>query len=256
MARRRSPDDGHGFLRAIRLERDQVASFDVYPFSIPAIRQLAELALDPKVTFFVGDNGAGKSTLIEALAVACGFNAEGGTKNFDFATRRSESELHAFIRVVKGIRRPMAGFFLRAESFYNVATEMENLGVQYGDISMHAQSHGESFLALARDGFRDNGLYLLDEPEAALSPQRLLSLLAIIHRLVETTGSQFVIATHSPILMAYPGARIYQLDAAGIAPIAYEVTEHFRITRDFLNHRQSYFANLFAPPGGEPEADS
>lgn len=245
-------DDGHGFLRALYLERDRIPSPDAYPFSIPAIRELPELALDRKVTFFVGDNGAGKSTLIEALAVACGFNAEGGTTNFNFATRRSESELHAYIRVVKGVRRPTAGFFLRAESFYNVATAMENLGVQYGEASMHAQSHGESFLALARDGFRDNGLYLLDEPEAALSPQRLLSLLAIIHRLVETTGSQFVIATHSPILMAYPGARIYQLDAAGIAPTTYEETEHFRITRDFLNHRESYFANLF----GAPEADS
>src|SRR5882724_10652848 len=153
----------HGFLRAIRLVRDEVPGFDAYPFSIPAIRSLDELALDPKVTFLIGDNGSGKSTLIEAIAVLAGFNAEGGSKNFRFATRSSESPLHKYMRPVRGVQRPRDGFFLRAESYFNVATEIENLDkapgrgppliTSYGGVSLHEQSHGESFLALATHRF-------------------------------------------------------------------------------------------------------
>jgi len=246
---RRVADSG-GYLHSLRLERDRVTAFEEYPFSIPAVRNLEVLDLDPKVTFLVGDNGAGKSTLIEAIAVAAGFNAEGGTKNFNFTTRRSESDLHKALRIVRTPRRPRDGFFLRAESFYNVATEVENLGVSgYGDASLHEQSHGESFLALVLHRFSGNGLYILDEPEAALSPQRQLSLLARMHVLVEDQSSQFVIATHSPILMAYPGATIYLLSPEGLMPIAYEDTEHFTITRDFLANRESFFKHLFSPPG-------
>ncbi|MFT3694911.1 MAG: AAA family ATPase [Kofleriaceae bacterium] len=244
-----------GYLRAVRLVRDSVEDFSVYPFSIPAIHGLEQLDLDAKITFLVGENGAGKSTLIEAIAVLAGFNAEGGTKNFRFGTRRSESKLHQFMRPVRGVRRPRDGFFLRAESYFNVATEIENLDREplgaprvidsYGGVSLHEQSHGESFLALATHRFGGHGLYILDEPEAALSPKRQLSLLAIIHDLVEHQASQFVIATHSPILMAYPGARIYQLSTAGIQPIAYEETEHYSLTRDFLNSPERYFKNLF-----------
>ena len=239
--------DGRGYLHSLRLERDRVLAFDQYPFSIPAIRELDELAFDPKVTFLIGDNGAGKSTLVEAIAVAAGFNAEGGTKNFKFSTRSSESTLHELVRIVRTPRRPRDGFFLRAESFYNVATEIENLNVgnSYGERSLHAQSHGESFLALVLNRFGGNGLYILDEPEAALSPQRQLSLLARMHELVEHKDSQFVIATHSPILMAYPGALIYLLSPDGMKPIAYEDTEHFQITRDFLSNRESFFKHLF-----------
>ncbi|MGE0867326.1 MAG: AAA family ATPase [Kofleriaceae bacterium] len=235
-------------LRAVYLVRDQVPNFDSYPFSIPAIRKLGELELHGEVTFFVGDNGAGKSTLIEAIAIAAGFNAEGGSRNFNFQTRRSESELHQFIRLVRGVRRPRDGYFLRAESFFNVATEVDRLGAQgsYGERSLHEQSHGESFLALALNRFGDNGLYILDEPEAALSPQRQLSLLAIMSQLA-TQGTQFLVATHSPILMAYPGALIYQLGAEGIAAVEYEQTEHFQITRDFLNGRERYFRHLLGP---------
>jgi len=242
-----------GFLRAIRLLRDQVPSFERYPFSIPAVRALDELALDPRVTFLVGENGSGKSTLIEAIAVVAGFNAEGGSQNFSFSTRRSESELHQFLRPVRGARRPKDGFFLRAESYFTVGSEIERLGVvdSYGGVSPHEQSHGESFLALANHRLRGNGLYIFDEPEAALSPQRQLSLLQIIDDLVERTGSQLVIATHSPILLAYPGATIYQLGAEGISAIAYEDTEHFRITRDFLNGREAFFRHLF---GGRRDA--
>jgi predicted ATPase len=244
-----------GYLRAIRLVRDSVRDFKVYPFSVPSIQSLDELELDSKVTFLVGENGSGKSTLIEAIAVLSGFNAEGGSKNFQFGTRRSESCLHEFMRPVRGHRRPRDGFFLRAESYFNVATEIERLDAEpsrgppiiggYGGVSLHEQSHGESFLALAMHRFRGNGLYILDEPEAALSPQRQLSLLSIINDLVEERASQFVIATHSPILMAYPNALIYRLAPDGIERIAYEDTEHYRITRDFLNSPERYFKTLF-----------
>jgi predicted ATPase len=250
---------GRGFLRAIRMMRDEVPSFDRYPFSIPAVRSLEELELDPRITFFVGENGSGKSTLVEAIAVAAGFNAEGGSRNFAFSTRRSESELHQFLRPVRGARRPRDGFFLRAESYFNVASEIERLEQEgaglldaYGGVSPHEQSHGESFLSLATHRFRGNGLYILDEPEAALSPQRQLSLLSIMHDLVERTGSQLLIATHSPLLMAYPGATIYHLGPVGIASIGYEDTEHFRITRDFLNGRDRFFRHLFAGQGEVP----
>jgi predicted ATPase len=236
------------FIRELRLERDKVSSFDSYPFSIPAVRALDELSLDAPITYFVGDNGSGKSTLVEAIAIAAGFNAEGGSRNFNFATRRSDSELHAALRLVRGVRRPRDDYFLRAESFFNVATEIDNLGPtlidSYGGRSLHEQSHGESFLALADHRFRGDGLYILDEPEAALSPQRQLSFLAIMHRLVKQ-GSQLLIATHSPILMAYPGALLYQLGPDGIGPIAYEDTEHFQITRTFLANRDSYLRRLF-----------
>ncbi|MBA3817573.1 MAG: AAA family ATPase [Deltaproteobacteria bacterium] len=243
--------DFTGFLQAVRLERVATADPDAYPFSIPALRTLDELRFDAGVTFLVGENGAGKSTLIEAIAVRAGFNAEGGTPNFHFSTRATESELHASLRLLRTTRRPRASFFLRAESFYNVATEVERLERDnhipstYGDVLLHEQSHGEAFMSLVAHKFRPDGLYLLDEPEAALSPQRQLSLLASIHALAHA-GSQFIIATHSPILMAYPGALIYQLDATGIRPVDYEQTEHFEITRDFLNHRERYFKHLFA----------
>ncbi len=236
-----------GYLRAVRLVRDSVRDFSVYPFSIPSIHSLDELELDAKVTFLIGENGSGKSTLIEAIAVLAGFNAEGGSKNFRFGTRRSESCLHEFMRPVRGHRRPRDGFFRRAESYFTVATEIERLDVvsSYGGVSLHEQSHGESFLALATHRFGGNGLYILDEPEAALSPQRQLTLLSIINELVEERASQFVIATHSPILMAYPKALIYRLAPNGIGRVAYEDTEHYRITRDFLNSPERYFKSLF-----------
>ena len=250
-----------GFLRAVRLLRDQVPGFDAYPFSIPAIRQLDELDLDPKVTFLIGDNGSGKSTLIEAIAILAGFNAEGGSRNFNFKTRSSESPLHTVMRPVRGVARPRDGFFLRAESYFNVATEIERLdgGTRgsiinsYGGVSLHEQSHGESFIALAMHRFGGQGLYILDEPEAALSPQRQLTLLSIMHDLVEDRGSQFIIATHSPILMAYPKARIYRLGPDGIHRIAYEETEHYTITRDFLNAPDRFFKTLFAKHAPDDE---
>jgi predicted ATPase len=247
------------FVRSITLVRDRVPSFDKYPFWIPAVRKLSTLNLHPRVTFFVGENGSGKSTLVEAIAVAAGFNAEGGSKNFRFATRRSESELHTALRLARGARRERDGFFLRAESYFNVATEIEKLDEEpgpgppilpaFGGISLHEQSHGESFLALAANRLRGNGLYVFDEPEAALSPSRQLSLLKIIDTLARSKQSQFIIATHSPILMAYPDATIYSLDASGISTVAYEETEHFQITKSFLVDRQRYFKHLFSDGG-------
>jgi predicted ATPase len=244
------------YISEIRLKRDEVASFDRYPFSLAAVRPLETLELHPAVTFFVGENGSGKSTLLEAIAVACGFNAEGGSKNFRFGTRESHSELHRFLRVARGVARPRSGFFLRAESFFNVATEIEKLDAEpgggppiapsYGERSLHEQSHGESFLALLVNRFHGEGLYLLDEPEAALSPSRQLSVITRIHDLVRER-SQFIIATHSPILMAYPDACIYSFSAKGIEKIAYEDTEHYRITRDFLANPQRMLRLLLAP---------
>lgn len=236
----------HGYLRSIALVGDAVPDRDRYPFSIPAVRSLDSLELDPHVTFLVGENGSGKSTLIEAIAIAAGFNAEGGSKHFSFATRRTESELHAHLRLVRGTRRERDGFFLRAESFYNAASYIESTDAGgYGDRSLHEQSHGESFLALATNRFRGDGLYLLDEPEAALSPGRQLSLLRVIDDLVRRRASQLIIATHSPILMAYPRATIYLLGPDGIAPVAYQDTEHYQVTRDFLRSPDAFFAHLF-----------
>lgn len=217
-----------------------------YLNSLPAVNWLKEhrLMLDTPVTFLVGENGSGKSTLLEAIAVSCGFNAEGGTRNFTFSTRATHSELGEYITVAKR-RYPRDGFFLRAESFYNVATNIDEMDEEpsfsprlidsYGGVSLHSQSHGESFLALVQNRFGGEGLYLLDEPEAALSPTRQLTLLGEMHQLVER-DSQFIIATHSPILMAYPGARIYELSENGIASVEYRETEHYQLTRRFLEN--------------------
>jgi predicted ATPase len=244
------------YISEIVLRREAVESFDRYPFSLSAVRPLETLQMHPAVTFFIGENGSGKSTLLEAIAVACGFNPEGGSRSFRFGTRESHSELHRYLRIARGSRRPRDGFFLRAESFFNVATEIEKLdaepglgppiGPAYGDRPLHEQSHGESFLALLLNRFHGEGLYLLDEPEAALSPSRQLSVITRIHDLVQQ-DSQFIVATHSPILMAYPEAYIYAFSPEGVQRVAYQETEHYRITREFLSNPQRMLNVLLAP---------
>jgi len=227
----------------VTLRRDAVPNFEQYPFSIPAIHNLDSLPLHPKVTFFVGENGSGKSTLLEGIAVAIGLNPEGGSRNFNFSTHDSHSALEEYLMVRRGIARPRDSFFLRAESLYNVASEIERLDQRpgpglmqsYGGRSLHEQSHGESFIALILHRFGGAGVYLLDEPEAALSPVRQMSFLAAIHRLVQA-DSQLVIATHSPIILAYPNAWIYQFGDHPPRRTSYTDTEHFQITREFLLH--------------------
>jgi len=235
----------HSFLNAVRLERHLVSSFDEYPFSVPAIRHLERLEFHPAVTFFIGENGSGKSTLLEAIAVKYGYNAEGGGRNFRFATRDTHSGLHEYLRLERGFAHATDGFFLRAESFYNLASQIDELGVAYGygKKSLHAQSHGEAFLSLLLNRLQGDGVYLFDEPEAALSPQRQLSVLTLLHRLV-FHRSQLVIATPSPILLAYPNARIYQFSEDGIQELNYNETEHYLITRDFLNRPERMLERL------------
>ena len=219
---------------------------------------MEKLVINSAVTFLVGENGSGKSTILEAVAIALGFNPEGGTKNFHFNRHNSHSELHEYIRLVKSHIKPKDGYFLRAESYFNVATDIEALDSQptyglslppikdsYGGVSLHEQSHGESFLALMLHRFGGKGLYLLDEPEAALSPMRQLAILSRMKQLVDDS-SQFIIATHSPIILAYPGATIYQLDGAGLNEVAYQDTEHYTVTRAFLQNPDRMLSELLS----------
>lgn len=233
------------FLREVSLKGERPPGQDGYPFDIPAVRHLGVLQFHPDVTFFVGENGSGKSTLLEGIALAMGFSPEGGTRNMRFQTASTTSPLYEALRIVRSFAKPRDYYFLRAESYFNVATEIRRLddepgrgakiGPSYGRQGLHEQSHGESFMALLLNKLRGGGFYLFDEPEAALSPNRQLAALRVIHQLVEE-GSQLIIATHSPILLAYPRARIMLFDSSGMSEVKYEDTEHFAVTRDFLNH--------------------
>lgn len=215
-----------------------------YLREIEAVRGVEELVFDGPVTFFTGENGSGKSTVLEALAIACGFNPEGGSRNYSFSTYDSHSEPCRAVKVMRGYRRAQWGYFLRAESFYNVATkEEEYADADHPSQRFHEKSHGESFLALAQTQLRPNGLYFLDEPEAALSPQRQLTLLAEIHRCARE-GAQFFIVTHSPILMGIPGARILSFDEGAVHPCEYEDTDSYQVTEMFINHRRQILTKL------------
>lgn len=225
---------------------------DSYLQEIPSLKNIDSLEFSNNVTFFVGENGTGKSTLIEGIAVACGFNAEGGSKNYNFSTYNSHSELCGAIKIIRGIKREKWGYFLRAESFYNVASKTEDYRdiaskeyfyAQYGGKSLHEQSHGESFLALMQKSFAPEGLYILDEPEAALSPQRQLTLLIEIERLARQ-GAQFIIASHSPILLGLPGAEILSFDEERIHQCRYEETESYQVMELFINNREYLMKRL------------
>jgi len=219
-----------------------------YLANLPAVKHLyrsKELEFTNPVTFFVGENGSGKSTLLEAIAVAAGFNAEGGSRDFVFSTRRTHSDLCDLITTIRTIP-PEDGFFLRAESFYNTASYLDENSTmkRYGGVSFHEQSHGESFLSLVTNRFEGNGLYIMDEPEAALSPQRLLTLLVLMDELVKKS-SQFIIATHSPIIMAFPGADIIQFSEKGMERVSYNETESYRITKQFMDDPERMIKYLF-----------
>ena len=257
MARKKAKPTTGPYLLHMELLRDRVPSFDRFPFSLPAIRNLDRLSFHPKVTFLVGENGSGKSTILEAHASSVDLNPEGGSRNFCFATRASHSDLDGCLRVAKTLSMARDSYFLRAESFYNVATEIERLGVSldaYGGRSLHEQSHGESFFALFRHRLSGRGLYLMDEPEAALSPKRQVEFLAILHDYCKQ-GAQFVIATHSPIIMAYPDALIHVLSEEGIREVPYQKTEHYLITRGFLANPDGMLRTLLSDeePGESDE---
>jgi len=222
--------------------------FDVgrYPFNVPALARGIDLVFRTNVTFLIGENGTGKSTLLEALAECCGFGLEGGNRDHYRESFADRSDLAQALRL-SWLPKVTEGFFMRAESFYNFATYIEQVSdlKAYGGKSLHHQSHGESFLALFQNRF-EQGLYILDEPEAALSPQRQLSFLKIIHDLEVPGHAQFVIATHSPIILSYPGAVLISLDDQGMNEIAYHETEHVKLTRDFLNAPERYLKHLFS----------
>lgn len=240
------------YVRGVSLKRDAIPSFGNYPFNLPSLKALDELTFHPKVTFLIGENGMGKSTLLEAVAVALGFNAEGGSFNFNFSTFDSHSELGNYVKVIKGIDRPSDGFFLRAESFYNVASNIEEMDSEgggprvidsFGGRSLHEQSHGEAFFSTFLHRFRGKGIYILDEPEAALSPLRQMSMLTRIHDLVGEQ-SQFIIATHSPIIMAYPDSVIYEFTEEGITEKNLEETNHYRIMKQFFDDKKRMMHHL------------
>ncbi len=233
------------YLRAIELL--ELPPENSYLRRLPVIEHLARmerLSFEKPVTFLVGENGTGKSTLLEAIAIAVGFNAEGGGRNFTFSTNESHSSLWKYLDTVKSTSAK-DGYFLRAESLYNLASNIDDMDKEpsfdplviesYGGVSLHKQSHGESFLSLIQNRFGGNGLYILDEPEAALSPMRLLTLIAEIDRLVKA-NSQIIIATHSPIIMAYPNAEIIELSENGISKVGYKQTEHYKTTKQFLDN--------------------
>lgn len=250
--KRASPKVSGPFLRRITALPERVDQ-SRYPFNIPAFSHGIDVAITSNVTFFVGENGSGKSTLLEAIAENSGFSPQGGGRDHQVAGHQDQSDMASALRLSWSLK-VTDGFFMRAESFYNFASYIEQSGSnfdRYGGRPLHDQSHGESFLALFSNRF-DRGIYILDEPEAALSPQRQLSLLSIIHRLEKAGRAQFLVSAHSPIILAYPGAVLLSLDNDEIRGVQYEDTDHYRVTKQFLASPERYFRHLFSE---EPDDD-
>ena len=240
------------FIQYVTLKYGIDKDIKKFPFNVPLIKQFEEIVFNKPVTFIIGENGSGKSTLLEAIAVSYGFNPEGGSKNFNFKTKETHSNFYKFIKIGKSFNKAEDGYFLRAESFYNVASNIDKINKDglrgplydsYGGKSLHNQSHGESFLSLLKHRLGGNGLYIFDEPESALSPMKLLELMVIIDNLVNN-NSQFIISTHSPILMAYPKAEIYEIDNGKLKLTAFEETNHFSITKYFMLNYERMIRNL------------
>lgn len=237
------------FLISFELLKDEIKDFSNYPFSLQIVKFFEKIELHKNVTFLIGENGTGKSTLLESLATAYGFNPEGGSKNHRFRTKQTHSVLSEFIRYTRGVNRPNSEFFLRAESFYNLATNVDEIADKvflknnYGGKSLHEQSHGESFMSLFNNRFQEKGFYILDEPEAALSPQRQMSFLIRLNQLVKE-HCQFIIATHSPIILSYPNSKIIQISENGLEHVDYEETEHYKLYKFFLNNKDYMMKNL------------
>ncbi len=241
------------YLKEIAFKWDKVEDTKKYPFNIPAIQKLPSIKLKYNVTFFAGENGSGKSTLLEAIALNCGFGIKGGSRNSLLSDDKDNLSLSAIVRLA-WLPKVSNGFFLRAETFYDYASYIDTVEedlaekqryAAYGGKSLHQQSHGESFLALLQNRLGRKGVYLLDEPEAALSPQRQLVLLKIIRQMEKDNTTQFIIATHSPILLAYPDSEIYSFDTSPLSKIGYEDTEHYQVTKGFLNNRFRVLDELF-----------
>ena len=233
----------------------QISNGPSFPFNVASFQNSISLSLTSNVTFFVGENGSGKSTLLEAIAEKIGFNLRGGNRNHNLNNgvnfQGYENPLTQSLNLSWTPRRINNGFFMRAESFFNFANYIDELAETdsriynaYGGKSLHHQSHGESFLALFNNQF-ESGIYILDEPEAALSPARILSFMSIINSLENSGRAQFIIATHSPILLCYPKATIFNFDENGISKLHYKETEHYQLTKNFLENPDVYLRHLF-----------
>ncbi len=247
-------------LDKVKIDTSEISDLSAYPFSLEIIKNLEEIVFPTQVTFFVGENGTGKSTILEAIAARSGFGREGGSKSIQFETADETygNQIDAFssTMTLSWRKKPKDGYFFRAESFFNVGNYLDELSKHplvgqsaynsYGGKSLHEQSHGESFLSFFQNRLGTGGFYILDEPEAALSPQRQLALLKIINDLCQSPETQFIIATHSPILLSYPNARIYTCDGHALEAIEYKDTSCYEITKGFLDHTDQYLKHLFA----------
>jgi len=238
------------YLISAKIKHAEISNYNDFPFSLDFIKNLSEIEFHPNVTFIIGDNGIGKSTLLEAIALAYGLNPEGGSKSFNFSTKDTHSILYNYLRLIKGVIRPKDSFFLRGDNIYNISSEIDNLSQidnrilqSYGGKSLHLQSHGESFLSIFLNRFGGNGLYLIDEPETALSITSQMALLSRIHQLVQQ-NSQFIICTHSPIVLSYPQSKIYQIDKNFISTLIYEETNIYALYKAFILNKEEMLKEL------------